>query len=150
MEQMGLDTEATAPESKGPQDIAKLDLEIAVKLGTRLLKDAGGLDALRKGVQSSADAPQVVAKFLVQLIMKIKDTLSAQQIQLTPEIVLADGGWIEQMLDVIEKELKLPPEFSDNVVADVMETFKALAQSEAKGEQQPAAAGPPQAQGGMQ
>ena len=114
----------------------EMDLEIAVKLGTKLLKEAGGLDTLQQAISDTQDPAQVVAKFLVQLILQIKDSVASQDIDLSPNIVLGQDGWIVQMLDLLEKELGLPEEFSEDVLDDVVETFKAMAQGEQGGQPQ--------------
>lgn len=124
---------------KPATDLEHLDLEIAVKLGTKLLMEAGGLDVIKKGLDSSGDPAQVVSKFLVQLIMQIKEAVDSQGVELSPNIVLGKGGWVDQMLELIEGELGLPPTFSDDVFADVMETFKAMAQQPQQQDAQPPA-----------
>lgn len=131
---------------KAASGLEELDLEIAVKMGTRLMKEAGGLKAIEQAMNGSGDPVQAISKFLVQLIVQIKEAVEQQGIELSPNIVLAQGGWVEQMLDVIEGELGLPPDFSDQVFADVVETFKALAQSGGNAGPQPGAA--PQAAAG--
>lgn len=118
---------------KPATDLEELDLEIAVKMGQRLMKDAGGLKAIEQAMSGSGDPVQAISKFLVQLIVQIKEAVESQGVELSPNIVLAKGGWVEQMLDVIEGELGLPPDFSDQVFGDVVETFKALAQSGMRG-----------------
>ena len=137
-----------APESslnKASQE-EDMDLQIAVKLSKKLMHEAGGLDAIKKVISASQDPVQVVAKFLVQLIMQIKDEVAKQGIELSPSIVLGQGGWLVQMLDLLEQELGLPQEFSDGIVDDVIETFKALSQG-GKGGQPPQQAGAQAPQG---
>lgn len=129
------------------RDVEGADLKIALALGKKTMKEAGGLQALQQGIQSSKDPTQVVSKFLVQLIMKIKDSLQQQGVELSPSIVLSADGWLVQMIDFIETSLHLPTEFSEEVIGDVMETFKAMLQGQAKGQQETQAPqqGPPQA-----
>lgn len=134
-----------APGGKPASEIEELDLQIAVKMGERLMKDAGGLKAIEQAMSGSGDPVQAISKFLVQLIVQIKEAVEQQGVELSPNIVLAKGGWVEQMLDVIEGELGLPPDFSDQVFGDVVETFKALAQ----GGQQGGGAGDPAAAQGQ-
>ena len=128
----------------------EMDLQIAVSLGTKLLHKAGGLQAIQKAVESSQDPVQVISKFLVQLILQIKDVVAEQGVDLSPNIVLGQGGWLVQLLDLLEQELGLPQEWSDGIIDDVIETFKALSQGGKGGTppqgQQPA----PQAQGAPQ
>lgn len=137
LDQMGQAVPAPGKGNKA-SDMEKLDLEIAVKMGTKLLREAGGIQAIEKAIQGSGDPVQAISKFLVQLIMQIKEAVQSQGVELSPKIVLAKGGWVQQMLDVIEQELGLPPEFSDQIFGDVIETFKALAQ----GNKQPSQAAP--------
>ena len=117
----------TSGMSKASQE-EELDLQIAVTLGQKLMRNAGGLQAVEKAISSSQDPVQVVSKFLVQLVMQIKDAVAEQGVDLSPSIVLGQGGWLVQMLDLLETELGLPAEFSDGIVDDVIETFKALSQ----------------------
>lgn len=147
LEQMG--KRASPPGQNGKAtDMEKLDLEIAVKMGTKLLLEAGGLQAIEKAISGSGDPVQAISKFLVQLITQIKESVQTQGVELSPKIVLAQGGWIMQMLDVIEQELGLPPEFSDQVFGDVVETFKALAQGNKQPQAAPQAGAPAPAPGG--
>lgn len=128
-------------EQSSDRDVEGADLKIALALGKKTMQEAGGLEALQKGIASTKDPAQVVSKFLVQLIMKIKDSLEKEGIELSPRIVLSANGWLVQMVDFIEVSLKLPTEFSEEVIGDVMETFKAMLQGQSQGEQQGA---PPQ------
>lgn len=145
-----------APEGEQASELEEMDLQIAVALGKRLMKDAGGLQAVGQAIEGSGDPVQAVAKFLVQLITQIKEAVGSEGVELSPRIVLANNGWVTQMLDNLEQELGLPPEFSDEVFSDVVETFKALAASPQPGTTapsgQPAAgssAGPAVPTGGM-
>jgi hypothetical protein len=132
-------------EKKQASKIEQADLQIAVKMGTKLLREAGGLKAIESALRGSGDPAQAIAKFLVQLIMQIKEAVEKQGVTLSPTIVLGEGGWVHQMLDVIEQELGLPPEFSDQVFGDVVETFKALAQGASQAGAGAATNGAPQA-----
>lgn len=138
---------APAPEGDQGTELEEMDLQIAVALGKRLMKDAGGLKAVEQAIAGSGDPAQAVSKFLVQLITQIKEAVASEGVELSPRIVLANNGWVTQMLDSMEQELGLPPEFSDEVFNDVIETFKALAASGGQAPQgqpaAPASAGPP-------
>lgn len=150
MNEKGLDPNAgkkeapPAPKGEKASDIEEMDLAIAVALGQRMLVDAGGLDAITKAVQSTADPAQVISKFLVQLLLKIKDACSAQGVELSPSIVLGRGGWVEQMLELVEDKLKFPEEWSVEILDDIMETFKAMSQSPQQGGQSPQGGAPAQ------
>lgn len=136
--QKGLDPGKAAPPAAAPEgnkatDIEESDLEIAVHMSKQLLLQGGGLQAIQKAVSGTADPAQVISKFLVQLLLKVKDAVAKEGVELSPAIVLGRGGWVEQMLDLIETELKLPPEWSVEILDDIIETFKALAQSPQQG-----------------
>lgn len=136
----------TGPRGDNPeaQPIEQLDLDIATKLGEKLMAEGKGMDVIRTAVEQSGDPTQAISKFLVQMIMQIKDAVGSKGVELSPNIVLGQNGWVMNMLDLIEGDLGLPSGFSDDVFNDVMETFKALAQAEERGAQAPAqpAAGP--------
>lgn len=127
--------------SKEPSQQSPDEVSLAVALSKKLMKEAGGLNGLKKALSQTQDPAEVVAKFLVQLLMKVKEVLDKEQVELPPESILEDGGWMDQMLDFLEDQLGLPPEFSDEVGGAVLETFKALAQGERN-----QAAAPPQQQ----
>lgn len=142
---VSMEEKQDAPDQEAGTEVEAADLKIALALGKKTLQEAGGLKALQQGISSTKDPAQVVSKFLVQLIMKIKDSLQKEGIELSPRIVLSANGWLVQMVDFIETELKLPTEFSEDVIGDVMETFKAMLQGQAKGQQEAQAPqqGPP-------
>lgn len=142
----GLDREQEAPPQEGGSKLVEADLKIAVALSKKAMSEGGGLEMLKKALGSTQDPAQVVSKFLVQLTMKVKDLVAQEGVELSPEIVLAKNGWIVQMLDYVETQLKLPPEFSDEILQDVMETFQAMSM-ETKQEGAPPQGGQPPMQG---
>jgi hypothetical protein len=54
-------------------------------------------------------------------------------LEISPKIYLADGGVLNQILDVIEEKLGLPSDFSDKVFGECVETIKGAAQGAEKG-----------------
>lgn len=125
----------------------ELDLKLAVKTAEKLMME-GGLDTVETALKESKDPAQVVGQFLSQLIIQMHEQFP-EDLNMSPRIYLADGGVLEQLLDFLEVKLKLPKEFSDQVFHDVVEIFKAGAQSpqpqEAPGPGLQGQAGPPAA-----
>lgn len=120
-------------------------VELVTRLAVKMLKEGGGLDTLKRALDTSQDPAQVTGQFLVQLIAALAEELS-KQIDLDPRIFLAQGGFLDHILDYIEQQLSLPAEFSDEVRGECLEMIRALAQGEKKpGGQQagPAQGGPP-------
>lgn len=130
-------------EAPAQEEGVSQDLEIVVRLGVKVLNE-GGLDQIKTALKQSKDPAQVVGTFLVQIIAHISENLS-KKIDLDPNVFLSKGGFLDYMLDYIEKKLGLPAEFSDQVYGSVLETVKAAAMAEQGGgqpQQAPAPQGP--------
>lgn len=91
-----------APPQEDPANEEELDLKIAVLLGERLLEE-GGYGVIEKAVKSSSDAGQVIGQFLMQMGQQLHEGMP-DDAKLSPTIMLAQGGWIEQMSDLIQEE----------------------------------------------
>lgn len=105
-------------------------VEVAVRLGVKMLRDGGGLQIISKAINESKDPALVIGQFLAQLVGKLAEQLR-DQFNIDPGLFVANGGFLDHILDYIEKQLKLPEEFSDQVYTQVMETIKAAAQDPA-------------------
>lgn len=103
------------------------DVELAVRMGVKLLNEGHGIDIIRKALNSSQDPAQVIGQFLSQIMAQLATGLQ-KQYNVDPKIFLCKGGWLEHMLDYIEKKLGLPSNFSDQVFAQTVEVIKAAAQ----------------------
>lgn len=102
------------------------DVEIAVKMGIKLIKDGGGLKIIADGINKSQDPARVVGQFLAQVMGKLAEMLRSEY-GINPGIFLAKDGWLDIILDWIEKQLGYPNDFSDKVYAQTLETIKAAA-----------------------
>jgi hypothetical protein len=123
-----LDGAAKAAPTSGDRPIVNgKDLEIAIRMGIKMLLDGKGLDVIHKAITESKDPAMVIGQFLSQIMMALAQKLH-EQVGLDPRIFLAKHGWLEEMLDYIEAKLKLPPQFSDEVYGQVLEVLKAAAQ----------------------
>lgn len=101
------------------------ELEMAVRLGAKLLQE-GGLDVIKKAIDQSQDPAQVVGQFLAQVMAKLAEQMR-DNYGADPGMFLAKGGWLDYMLDIIENELGYPEEFSDQIYNQVLEIIKAAA-----------------------
>lgn len=103
------------------------EIEMAVRLGAKILKE-GGLEIIKKAIDQSQDPAQVVGQFLSQIMAKLAEQMR-DQYGADPGMFLAKGGWLDYMLDFIEGQLGYPEEFSDQVYSQVLEIIKAAAMS---------------------
>lgn len=126
-----LDSMKEAQKSSGPNK----DVELAVRMTVKLLNE-GGMDVIAQALKESSDPAQVVGQFLGQIVGQLAEKLN-REFGTDPRIFLANDGWLTKVLDYIEGELGLPPEFSDEVFSQVLEVIKAAAMN--GGQQAPAA-----------
>lgn len=101
------------------------DAQLVVMMGMSLL-DKGGLEVINKALKTSQDPSQVIGTFLTQMIGQMAE-YTANTLQIDPAVYTEPNGFLDQILDYIEKKLGLPPEFSDQVYGDTLETLKAAA-----------------------
>lgn len=94
-------------------------------MGIKLL-EAGGLEQIKKALESSQDPAQVIGTFLVQMIGHMGEQL-ASQFQIDNRVFLAKNGFLDTILDYIEAKLGYPKDFSDQIYGAVLETIKAAA-----------------------
>lgn len=120
-----VELEKKTAESEGQQVGGDDDVELAFRMGVQAL-DEGGMDVIRDAINQSQDPAMVIGQFLGQMIGMMAEQLQ-EEMGVDPRIFLAQGGWLELMLDYIEKELGYPEEFSDQVYAEVLELIKAAA-----------------------
>lgn len=118
------DTESSGGDSKAT--VSKDDVEIAVRLGIKLLNEGNGLKVIQDAVNQSKDPGQVIGQFLAQMMAKMAEELHAK-IGLDPKVFLAKKGFLDTILDYIEHKLGLPSNFSDQVYTEVLNVIKAAA-----------------------
>lgn len=106
------------------------DVEIAVRMGIKMLNEGNGLKIIQDAVNQSKDPGQVIGQFLAQLMAKMAEDLQAK-VGLDPKVFLAKKGFLDTILDYIEHKLGLPQEFSDQVYTEVLNVIKAAAQGPA-------------------
>jgi hypothetical protein len=123
---MALEDKLAAAEAAPAKDDSNIDLEIAVLLGQRLLDD-GGFDVIEKAVGESSDAAQVVGQFIMQMGTQLMESMP-EGTELSPEILLAPGGWVEQMSDYIQEEGVADKTVMDKAEIYVASTAQQMAQ----------------------
>lgn len=117
-------------EQQGKVEVPSEDVEIAVRMAIKMLNEGGGLKVIAESIQQSKDPAQVIGKFLTQLIGQLAEKLR-DEIGIDPSIFIAKNGFLDQILDYIEKKLGYPSNFSDQIYAEVLDTIKAAARSPA-------------------
>lgn len=107
------------------------DLEVVTAMARNLLVKGGGIETMQKALKSSRDPGQVVGQFMAQMILQMQQNMP-KDLDISPKVYLAEGGMLEQTLDLIEDYLDLPKEFSDQVYGECVETIKGAAQGASK------------------
>lgn len=121
---MKLDEQPVNSQEEG-QEVSGEDVEIAVRMGVKLLNN-GGLEQIQNAIDQSKDPAQVIGQFIAQMIGHMAEQLQAQA-GVDPRVFLAKGAFLDHILDYIENKLGYPPEFSDQIYGQVLEAIKAAA-----------------------
>lgn len=125
-------------------DEQEQDLEIAVLLGKRLI-DQGGQEIIDAAMNSS-DPAQVIGQFLLQLGSQLGEQLP-DELKFDPAIMLASGGWLEQISDFLQDEYDVSMDIMDRAEIYVAQAAQQMAQGKQAQAQQPAAPQPAMPQG---
>lgn len=102
------------------------DVELAVNLGIKLLNEGGGIKLIEQAINQSKDPAQVIGQFLTQIIAKLAEQ-TRDGYGIDPGIYLAKDGFLDYILNYIERKLGYPEEFSDQIYNQVLEIIKAAA-----------------------
>jgi hypothetical protein len=105
--------------------IMPLVLQLMNKGGWNIVEDA--LD--------SQDPAQPLGRFLAELIMKVATAAQQKNLQLDMKVFLRDGGVVETLLNIMEEQFDMPPEFSDEIFATLVQVIEQGMQSQ--GQQAP-------------
>lgn len=134
-------------EKKKAESGDDLDLKIAVMLAQNMLEE-GGFDVIEKALAGSSDPAQVIGQFLMQLGQQLLENMP-EGMEINPGILLARGGWLEQISDYIQEELDVKAGVMDKAEIYVASTAQQMAESKQQ-PQQAAPAGPPVMPEGVQ
>ena len=109
-------------------DEEERDLEISVMLAENLI-DEGGWQVIQQAEQSS-DPAVVVGQFLIQLGAQLGESLP---FEISPRIMLAEGGWLEQVSDYLQEEYGVPKQVMDRAEIFIASSAQAMAQQQQQG-----------------
>ena len=91
-------------------DAEEKDLSIMVNLAKNMIDD-DGINVI-KSAENSKDQGQVIGQFLFQLGSALAEKLSGM-VDISPRIMLAEGGWVEQVSDYLQEEYGVPKDIMD-------------------------------------
>jgi hypothetical protein len=134
-----LDNVEPKAEKKGDMRGIDPDAKLVSMMGMAML-DKGGLQTIEQALNTSQDPVQVVAQFVAQMAGRLAE-YTAKEMGIDPAVYAKPNGFLDQILNYIEKKLGLPEEFSDQVYGETLEVMKAAAASPQQAG--PAQAGPP-------
>ena len=86
------------------------DLSIMVNLAKNMIDD-GGIEVI-KSAEKSKDQGQVIGQFMFQLGSQLAERLSGM-VDVSPRIMLIEGGWAEQVSDYLQEEYQIPKNIMD-------------------------------------
>ena len=109
-------------------DEEERDLQISVMLAENLI-DEGGWKVIQQAEQSS-DPAVVVGQFLLQLGAQLGESLP---FEISPRIMLAEGGWLEQVSDYLQEEYGVPKQVMDRAEIFIASSAQAMAQQQQQG-----------------
>lgn len=122
---MALEEQVAQPQEERLTDEEEKDLEIAVALAENLI-DEGGYQVLQQA-EKSKDPGTVIGQFLVQLGSQLGESLP---FAISPRIMLAQGGWVEQVSDYLQEEYDIPKQVMDRAEIFIGSSAQAMAQQQ--------------------
>lgn len=133
---MALDEQMTQENTNALTKEEESDLSIMVTMAEDMIDEAGW-QVLQQAEQSS-DPSVVVGQFLMQLGSQLGEQLP---FDISPRVMLAEGGWLEQISDYLQEEYGIPKEVMDRAEIYIASNAQGMAQA-----QQQAPQGNPQEQ----
>lgn len=113
------------------------ELDIMVMLAQNLIDDAG-YEVIEQA-QASKDPGTVIGQFLMQLGSQLGEQLP---FDISPRIMFAVGGWVEQISDYIQETYKVPKKIMDRAEIFIASSAQQMAQ---QGQAQQAGGAPQEA-----
>lgn len=123
----------TAPEEQ--------DLSIMVNLAKNMIDD-GGIEVI-KSAEKSKDQGQVIGQFMFQLGSQLAEKLSGM-VDVSPRIMLIEGGWAEQVSDYLQEEYSIPKDIMDRAELYIGGMAQEMANAQQAGQQPPQGAPAPE------
>lgn len=134
---MALEDEVVAPEAEPsaadtsvmpPEE--ETDLRIGVMLAQKMI-DEGGIDVIEEAIKTSKDPGQVVGQFLMQMVVQMAESMP-REMQLSPRIYFAHGGWVEQVSDYLQEEYGIDQKIMDRAEMYIGGQAEQMAQGQAQ------------------
>lgn len=122
-----------------------LDLRIGVLMAEDMISKGGYDQVIAPALKSSRDPGQVIGQFLMQLGQEIMENMP-EGMELTPKILLAQDGWVEQISDYLQEEYDIKKEIMDKAEIYVATTAKQMSDARGGDPQKLPTAGAPQGQ----
>jgi hypothetical protein len=118
-------------------DAEENELDIMVKLAENMI-DEGGINVIETA-KGSKDPGQVIGQFLMQLGSQLGEQLP---FEISPRIMLARGGWLEQISDYLQDAYDIPKKDMDRAEIFVASSAQGMAQGQQQQGAAPAAPAP--------
>ena len=121
---------------QGPERLGKEEedeLRIMVNLAENMI-DEGGADIIDQAMESK-DPGTIIGQFIMQLGSQLGEQLP---FEISPRIMLAEGGWVEQISDYLQEQYDVPKKVMDRAEIFVGSSAQNMAQQQ---QQQPAPQG---------
>lgn len=104
------------------------DLAIAVNMAMDLIDDDGW--QVVQQAEQSKDPAVIIGQFLMQLGAQLGEQLP---FPISPRIMLAEGGWVEQVSDYLQEEYDVPKDVMDRAEIFVGSSAQQMAQAQQQG-----------------
>lgn len=111
-------------------DSEEKDLSIMVNIAKSMIDDEG--IKVIKSAENSKDQGQVIGQFLFQLGSTLAEKLSGT-VDISPRIMLAEGGWVEQISDYLQQDYGIPKNVMDRAELYVGGMAQQMATSQQSG-----------------
>ena len=98
------------------------------------LVNNGGWEVIEQALDSQ-DPAQPLGAFITQLIMQITEQMAKSQQDMDLRAWLMPGGIVEMLLNTMEMEFDLPPEFSEEIFKNIVNNIKSALQEPQQGQQ---------------
>lgn len=131
-----------APQQESLTDEEERELDIMVTMAKNLIDD-GGYEIVEQA-ENSKDPGIILGQFLMQLGSQLGEELP---FDVSPRIMFAHGGWVEEISDYLEEEYGVPRKVMDRAEIFIASSAQQMGQQQQAPQGQPGV--PPTPQGGM-
>lgn len=129
---MALEDELMDDEEETLGEEEEKDLDIMVSMAENMI-DESGSDIIQQALNSK-DPGVILGQFLMQLGSQLAERLP---FDVSPRIMLARGGWLEQVSDYLQDEYDVPQKIMDRAEIFVASSAQQMSQSQQQAPQQP-------------